>query len=218
MDYMIFGLLILLLALTGTITMVLLKRRTKLPVVNNTLKAEKLKKGKKIEKEEIGFPEVEEGIVEEKQKRKGLSWFDKRKLKKHPEKSFLIRMLFSNGTCKEFVIKTNHELFKYKKRWYHLRYENSYFNLTQNQYELTYFDDFVEPLDREVLKEGNKNFWSVTPENVKPIIDMNYVKVLASSQDIDKWLKTTAILSGLVLMGILYIAYQLSEILNRVKP
>lgn len=132
-------------------------------------------------------------------KKKGLAWIDRRRLKKKPETSFLIRFLFSNGTSKEFVISTTEETFRYKKRTYHLRYENSFFNLTQNQFELTYFDDFVEPLDRKIIRKGNEAFWGVTPENLKPLIEMNYLKVLASQGELDRYLKMNAILTVVLL-------------------
>lgn len=130
----------------------------------------------------------------------GIGWWDRRKLKKKPEISFLIKMLFSNGTCKEFVVSTSEEVFTYRKRTYYLKYDDAYFNLTQNQFELTYFDDHPVPLDKSIIKRGDKAFWSVSPENLKPLIDMNYVKVLASSTDIDKYLKMTATLCVLITM------------------
>jgi len=143
------------------------------------------------------IPIVMNGTVREKKKHEKLGFWNKRRLKKSPEKAFFIEMFFSNGTSKEFVITTNDEIFRYNKRWYHLRFENSWFNLSQNQYKLNFFDDYCEPMDREVIrklgKDGDKNFFSVTPDNLKPLIDMEYVKALASSQELDKYLKMVAV-------------------------
>lgn len=144
----------------------------------------------------------EEGLVRFKKKRERMRFWDKRKLKRRGERSFYVTMRFSNGTMLEFVIATTGEQFKYKKRTYYLRYEDSWFNLTQNQYQLDYFDDYPVPIDRKIIKKGDKSFFSVTSSNLKPLIDMNYVKVLANAQDLDKYLKMGAIL-GIINMIIL---------------
>ena len=57
------------------------------------------------------IPSVKKGFVRLKKKWEGLLKKDKRKLKKKPETSFLVRMFFSNGTSREFVVSTNNELF-----------------------------------------------------------------------------------------------------------
>lgn len=168
-------------------------------------------------KEKNKLPIIENGEVKEKQKLKGLSWLQKRKLKKKPESSFLIRMFFSNGTSKEFVISTKKETFDYIGKTFYLRYEDSWFNLTQNQYELNYFDDYPVPLDREIKRIGDKNYWSVTSENLKPIIKMEYVKALASSQEIDKYLKMVATLSVMLIflmLGVLYFVWKTNKMVG----
>ncbi len=165
----------------------------------------------------------EGGVVVEKQKwtsrKSKLKFFDKRRLKKKPETSFLIRMIFSNGTSKEFVISTRAEIFTYKKRTYYLQYDESVFNLTQNQYELSYFDDVPTPLRRRIIKTGDKAFWAVTPENLKPLIEMNYVKVLAQNTEIDKYLKSTTMLTifnmmlGFIILFFSYKSYKVLQII-----
>lgn len=146
------------------------------------------KKTKELDYSEL--PTAEGCKVYEKKKYRKLGFRNVWKLKSKPEKSFLIKMLFSNGTSKEFVIVGKTETFDYRKRTYYLQYENSWFNITQNQYELTYFDDFPVPVNRKIIKEGDEAFFSVTPENLKPLIKMEYVKALASSEEITKKLKT----------------------------
>lgn len=177
--------------------------------ISDNLDVEESTNDKKIIDSEL--PHVADGLVAEKKNwkklkpwsKEGLPWRDRRKLKKKPEISFLIKMLFSNGTCKEFVISTSHETFTYKKRSYYLKYDDAYFNLTQNQFELTYFDDCSVPINKSIKYEGDKAFFSVTPENLKPLIDMNYVKVLASSADLDKYLKMNATLAVFSAFGVI---------------
>lgn len=168
--------------------------------------------------EKAGLPISGEGNVgaqkpswKKRRFRKGLSWRDRRKLKKHPEMSYLITMFFSNGTKKEFVIKTKKETFSYRGREYYLRYEEGWYNLTQNQYELNFFDDYAVPIDRKILRKGNKAFFSVTPENLKPIIDMNYVKVLAESGDLNKWVKMTAMFSLVLVLGFIILLFMVAR-------
>lgn len=98
-----------------------------------------------------------------------------------------------------------------------MRYEDSWFNITQNQYELNYFDDFTVPIDRAIQKMGDKRFFSVTPENMKPLIDMNYVKVLAQAQDFEKKMQTLVILQVLIcflLGGLIFFIYRLQKLLT----
>ncbi len=171
---------------------------------------------------EAELPIVEHGIAKEKPKwnekkvwqfwKKGIGFKDQRKLKKKPDSSFLIRMFNSNGTSREFVVSTKNEMFEYNDRTYYLRYEDAWFNLTQNQFELNFFDDYATPLDRKIKKEGKEAYWSVTSENLKPIIDMNYVKVLASSQELDKMLRLTSTLCLLITLLSFISLYFLNKI------
>jgi len=164
--------------------------------------------------EEVPIVTDKFGGVKEKKKHNKLGWINKWKLKKHPEKSYLINMRFSNGTCKEFVIVTKSETFRYMKRDYFLRYENAYFNLTQNLYELSFFDDHPVPIDRAIKKIGDTDYFTVTPENLKDLLGMEYVKVLASSQQLDSMLKTIGGILAFVLLltlGILFFLFNMSK-------
>ena len=175
------------------------------------------KSREKMASKKKNIPIVEEGKVREKLKWEKLGFWHKRRLKRKPETAFLIRMFFSNGTSKEFVISTTKETFDYLGRTYYLRYEDAYYNLTQNLYELNYFDDYPVPLDREVVKIGDKNFWTVTSENLKDIIKMEYVKALASSQELNKFLRMNATLSVLIVfmtMVVIYFVWKASKILT----
>jgi len=166
-------------------------------------KTENVKETKKEQDPEL--PQVKEGTVREVVKGEGLKFIDKVKLKLKPTKSYLVTMHFSNGTCKNFIIASNSELFTYKKRTYYLRYENSWFDLSFNLYRLNFFDDFPVPIDREVVKNGDSKFFSVTPENIKPLLKMEYVRALASSQEISKYLKMTIFLCAVCLLGIVIV-------------
>ena len=99
-----------------------------------------------------------------KDKRENLPRGEIKRLNKKPETAFFIEMFFSNGTSREFVVSTSAEVFRYKKRWYYLRFESSWFNLTQNQYKLNYFDDSPVPIDREITKKGDTSYFSVSPD------------------------------------------------------
>lgn len=155
-------------------------------------------------------PTLASGSSREKLKHEKLGWFQKRKFKKHPDRSYFITMFFSNGTCKEFVIVSNDEVFTYKKRMYYLRFENSFFNLTQNQNHLLYFDDYPVPINKQITKTGDKAFFSVSPDNLKPLLKMEYVKVLSQNLELDKYLKMSAIFSiinaglGVIMILMLY--------------
>ena len=157
------------------------------------------------------------GMASESKKLMGLSFWDRRKIKKKPEHSFLITMIFSNGTSRRFIISTNEETFSYKKRHYNLRYEDSYFSLTDNQFILFYHEDFVNPIDRELVRLGNEAYFTTTPENIKPIIDMEYVKALSSSIELNKFFRSSLVLMILnLLIGLfnLFMMFKLNKIIK----
>jgi hypothetical protein len=146
------------------------------------------------------IPEVTDGgkVREIKQGEK-ISVMDRLKMGRHGDTAWVVTMLFSNGTCRQFVITTKEEIFKYKTRWYHLRYENSWFDLSFKYYRLFYFEDHVEPLDKEIIRKGDIAWWTVTPENIKPYTKQQYVKNLTES-DITKWLKIIVVICGITLL------------------
>lgn len=167
--------------------------------------------------EKSNDPIIQSGSMRLKTKQEGLKRKDKRILKNNPETAFYIEMYFSNGTSREYVIKSKEECFCYKKRWYYLRFEDSWFNLTQNQYKLNYYDDHPVPIDRKVIRKGDKNFFSVTPENLKPLIEMEYVKALASSQELSKYLKMTAVIGFINILMTLLVFWKASQSVKFIK-
>lgn len=176
-------------------------------------KKKKVGIGKPTFKQEKELPKVD-GEVREVFKLENLAFWSKRKLAKKPESSFLVTFFFSNGTSRQFVIRSNKETFKYKKRTYYLRYEDAWFDLSFNQYRLYFFDDYASPIDREVVRKGDKSYFSVTPQNLKPLLKMEYVKALAQSQELSKYLKFCLLLAffnllvGLVLAFYIYSIYK----------
>lgn len=146
-----------------------------------------------------------DGIVRNVVKKEGLKFIDKVKLNLKPTKSFLVSMHFSNGTSKSFIACSNSETFIYKKKIYYLRYENAWFDLSHNMYKLNFFDDFPVPIDRKVIKIGDEKYFTVTPDNLKPLLKMEYVKTLAQSQELNKYLKMAVFISALCLLGVIIV-------------
>jgi len=124
---------------------------------------------------------------------------DNRKLKKHPESTFLIEMLYSNGTSKTFVIKTNKNTFSIDEKIYYLFYEECYFDLSMNQFRLIYHESCPVPINREIMKIGDDTYFSVTPDNLKPLVEMRYLEVLTTPINNNKinW-KMLLIIGGIV--------------------
>ena len=177
-----------------------------------------MKRKPKIIKKQVRqkiIPTVKNGTVEEIEPKKGLTFRDKLKLKKNPETAFLITMRFSNGTRATWIIKTDDEVFEYKKRMYYLRYEDAFLDMSHDLYHIDYFDDHPTPISREVIKKIDNNapkgkeqaYFTVTPSNLKPLIKMEYVKALAESHELTKFLKLAlffGIVNTVALMGILF--------------
>jgi len=130
----------------------------------------------------------------------------RRKLRSKPEHSYIIEMMFSNGTSKTFVITTDKNTFTMKGKTYYLYYEESWFNLSMNQYELKYHEGSAVPINREIIKTGDENYFTVTPENLKDLIKFEYVKVLTGSGSFEKWVKILIIVCGATLLGVILLA------------
>jgi len=103
-------------------------------------------------------------------------------------------MYFGNGTVKSFVINTDKNTFKMKKKTYYLYYEESWYDLSLRQYHLFYHEDFAVPINREIMQQGDEAFYNVKPENLQSLISFEYVKVLAGSHSFSKALRTIIII------------------------
>lgn len=152
--------------------------------------------------------------------KKKLNFFQKRKLKKHPEISFFIGMTFPNGTYKEYIILGNRPSFNLLGRTFLIDTKESLFDLTQNQYRLQYHFNECMPLHKEVkptVREGNDVWLTVKSDNAKPIFQQEYVRNVASANEISKYFIVTLVLSGfsLILTFVLcFIVFLLSRSLS----
>jgi len=148
-------------------------------------------------------PKVNDGgKVRELKQGERISFRDRLKMGREGDTAWVITMLFGNGTCRQFVITTKSDLFEYKKSWYHLRYENSWFDLTFKYYRLFFFENYVEPLDKEIIRKGDVSWWTVTPDNIRPYVKQQYVKNLTESE-FEKWLRIITVLSGITLFAMI---------------
>ncbi len=159
-----------------------------------------------IEKSEMEavFDNIDRDELDEKKK---LKLRDRIKLLRKPDKSFMITMLYNNGTSKTFVITTLKDVFEHKKGMYYIHYDESVYDLTQKQYHLYYQQNFPTPIRREIKEEGNSKWFTVKPENLKPLLRQEYVKTLAEANEISKYLKLSLLIAAIgVLISIANIA------------
>ena len=176
--------------------------RQDIDVTNLTIKA-KDEKGKVSEmKRKKKFFQKGKNLI-------SFGFWGNKKLKKNPEKAFVITMFFANGTKKSFIIKTTESTFMYRKKAYYLYYEESWFDISLNQYHLFYHENYAVPINREVMQTGNEAFFNVTPENLKDLIAFEYVKVLAGAHTITGALKTLLILNFVELIGVVIMVISL---------
>jgi hypothetical protein len=133
---------------------------------------------------------AEETPSTETKPKQGFTFTDRWKLKHHPETSYVITMFRSNGTSRTFVIVAKGETFTMRGgRTYYLRFEDSLFDRSHNQQHLYFHEDHPVPISRAIIKQGDKAFFAVVPDNLKPLLKMEYIKALASSVEINKYLR-----------------------------
>lgn len=148
--------------------------------------------------------------------KKKLSFFSRKKLEKEPEVTYFVTIFFPNGTCKEWVISSKNTTFDYKGRTFVIDTQESWFDITQNQYRLLYHFEYPMPIRREVIPfvdEGNEVYLRIKSDNLKPVIKQEYVKVLASS-NIDRYLIIMLVLLALLLffsIGLAMITFVLAR-------
>lgn len=148
---------------------------------------------------------IHKGKMFEKKKNKLIFPFKQRYNLDHKiSSSYIVTMMFNNGTLKTFVVQTTKSTFMANKKTYFLYYEESWFDISMNQYHLFYHENFAVPINREVEQRGDERFFVVKPENLKPLIDFEYVKILAGNIGLDKALRTLIVLAiiTLVIQGI----------------
>lgn len=162
------------------------------------------------------MPVVSSGVVAAMKRHFKFGWRDRLKMRRKPEQTYLVKMEFSNGTTRSWIITSSGETFRYKGRTYYLRYEDAMYNLDHKQYELRFHEDYAVPIDRAVQKmedpKGSdevekRAFFSVTSHNLQPLLKMEYVKVLAQAQELSKYLKATVVLQVLTVLILVFVAY-----------
>lgn len=129
---------------------------------------------------------------------------DKFRLVTKPTKTFLATMLFGNGTIKHFIVDSKDDFFKYDKKKYHLNKDDSWYDVNFHQSRLFYYEDYVEPLTKSIHCEGDTAYLKVTPRNVEPMLEQEFIKVLAESQQLTKWIKM-CIFILIIVLGLSFI-------------
>ncbi len=167
-------------------------------------KVAELKHKKKEIKKVQGFKKKERWLK--------FSFFDRWKLDKHPERSFVITMKFTNGTCKTWVIKSKEPYFKYAGKMYSIVYEENYFDLSLRQFHLFYAENHPIPINREIVQLENPSdpnkkeaYFSVTPSNLEPLIKQQYVKALTGGEEFQKTTKALLIIAFINLIATIII-------------
>ncbi len=158
------------------------------------------------------MPIVEDGRVKMVEKGGGFNWRQKLRLGKNPTTTYVVTILFGNATCEHYIIETQKNYFEINKRRYHLNKVLAFYDVNFHQDRLIYFEDYVEPIEpSKVHIEGDKAFLTITPDNMKEVLEMEYVTVLSKSAELTKWLKILIFLTiaslGLALINtIIFIA------------
>lgn len=112
---------------------------------------------------------------------------DRKKLVNHPEQSYVITMMFGNGTLKTWVVKTASDTFEVNKKMYNIVYEEAWFDLSMKQYHLFYYEGIPTNINREIEMHGDEAFFKVKPESLKPLIRYKYIDALVRSASLPKW-------------------------------
>lgn len=120
---------------------------------------------------------------------------DIKRLEKSPEDTFTITMFFKNGNSKTFVLVVHGYTFTMKKKTYYLYHEESWYDLSLDMYHLYFMEDHAVPINRETKKIGDENYFTVTPENLKELIEFKYADYLVKSDFLDKAIKALVVLS-----------------------
>ena len=130
-----------------------------------------------------------------------LSWWQRRKLKKAPQHSFIITMFFRNGTSKTWVLKCKDSTFNVGKKHYFLYYEESFFDLSMNQYHLYYAEGYPIPINREIVVDKDNTFFRVSPESLKDLIKMKYFDAIVRASELEK--RQKALIIGIIVLGVI---------------
>ena len=154
------------------------------------------------------IPTVDDGKVKFAKKHAGLGFWKKMKLNRNPLTSYLITMIYPNGTVEHFVLETNSNFFKHgKKRQYHLNKTKCLWDSNEKQNRLYYHFDCVEPLEFLEIKSEvglNEAYASITPQNLEPVIKMEFVRLIAEGPELSRMVKIVLFLC-IAILGLLLI-------------
>ena len=148
-------------------------------------------------------------------KHQGLKTGDKLKLDKNPTTTYLVTMIFGNGSCEHLVSEPDIlGFFKHRKKKYHINQKNCIWDSNENNNRLFFHENYVEPLEiKEIITSENENrmIAYVTPENVDGVIKMESVRLIAEGPDLQKWVKigtfvSIAVLCLLLIIVIIFVA------------
>ena len=140
-----------------------------------------------------------------------LTGSDESKLRHKPESSFMITMHFRNGTERTWVINTRKNWFRYQGQTYVINYEDMMYDLSMGRYRAYYHEDYATPINREIEQKGDSAYFAVRPENMKPVLDMEYVKKLVED-NLSLMLMITMITTFVVLLATLIIIWMITRI------
>lgn len=162
------------------------------------------------------LPVVDDGNGKSKraEQQRGLSFGDKMKLNRNPLTTYLITMYYGNATCEHFVLECNSNFMTHRKKKYHLDKTQAVWDANEKSNRLFYHENFVEPLQfKTIITETGEDeaYVAVTPENLEPIIKMEFVRLIAEGPELSKMVKIVmflciAILGLLLIIVIIFIA------------
>jgi hypothetical protein len=161
------------------------------------------------------IPIVEDGKVKVAKKHSGLKFWQKVKLNRNPLTTYLVTMIYGNATVEHFVLETSSNFFTHgKKLKYHLNKTKCLWDSNEKQNRLYYHVDCVEPLEfQEIHKITglNEAYASITPQNLEPIIKMEFVRLIAEGPELSRMVKIClflliAVLGLLIIIVIIFIA------------
>lgn len=130
--------------------------------------------------------------------KKGIFGFwSKRTLEKKPHLALIVKMIFPNGTTKEWVIPAKKDSFKYQGKRYVIDTKHSFYNVNQSQFEAWYYFGSPFPIENVKTEGSNEAYLAINPDNAGPVIDQNYIKILATANEINRYMMGSLILSAI---------------------
>jgi hypothetical protein len=121
---------------------------------------------------------------------------DRKHLRKSPHNCIVVTMHHRNNTTRTFIINTKASHFEYQAKAYLLHMTNARNDLTRKLPHLHYSEESSMPLNHEVVKQGDKAWFSVTPATMLDYLKMEVIKAFVSSLELNKYLKMLVVISS----------------------